>query len=29
MGNVSDLLPRLEFFRIYKRDLKASEGDFL
>ena len=25
MKNVSNLLPRLEFFRIYKGDLKVSE----
>ena len=26
MENVSNSLPRLEFFQIYKRGLKASEG---
>ena len=28
MKNVSNLLPRLEFFRLYKRGLKATEGDW-
>ena len=29
MENVLDLSPRLEFIRIYKKDLEASEGDFM
>ena len=29
MENVSNLLPHLDFFRKYKRDLKASEVDFM
>ena len=28
MENVSNLLPRLGCFRIYKRGLNASEGDW-
>ena len=28
MENVSKLLPRLEFFRIHKRGLNASEDDW-
>ena len=29
MENVADFLPRLEFFRKYKRGLKTSEGNFM
>ena len=29
MGNVSNLLQRLDFFQKDKRGLKASEGDFM
>ena len=29
MENFSNLIQRLEFFRKYKRGLKASEGEFM
>ena len=29
MEHFFNLMPHLEFFRKYKQDLKASEGDFM